>query len=155
MSGNSRCERSQFAYNDGISLTDLANRFGSDKGMLMGIGGPPHRYTYLYDLLLAPYRTRSINFLEFGLIIHDPQGGATGGEKSDRLRCRCGSNISPKPCFRLGESGKYIDNPLLSVDTKDRFKRAGRHHRALVSTKAFLWTLSLRQVQKLVGLLHS
>jgi hypothetical protein len=80
MSGNSRCERSQFAYNDGISLTDLANRFGSDKGMLMGIGGPPHRYTYLYDLLLAPYRTRSINFLEFGLIIHDPQGGATGGE---------------------------------------------------------------------------
>lgn len=40
-----------------MSLTDLANKFGSDKGTLHGRGCRPHRYTYLYDLILHPYRS--------------------------------------------------------------------------------------------------
>ncbi len=56
-----------------VNLTDLANRFGSDKGTVTGVGGPPHRYTYLYDILFAPYRTHPINLLEIGLAV----GGLT------------------------------------------------------------------------------
>lgn len=41
-----------------INLTDLADRFGSDKG------STKHRYTELYHLLFNPYRGRKINFLE-------------------------------------------------------------------------------------------
>jgi predicted O-methyltransferase YrrM len=50
----------------GPSLTELANRFGSDKGTVSGINGPPNRYTRLYDMLFAPYRNRRINLLELG-----------------------------------------------------------------------------------------
>ena len=55
------------------NLTDLANEFGSDKGTKHG--HPPHRYTYLYDLVLASYRNRNINLLELGLCGGGPEVG--------------------------------------------------------------------------------
>jgi hypothetical protein len=56
------------------NLTDLADRFGSDKGSVK------HRYTELYQMLFHPYRTRPIAFLEMGLQI----GGPEHGESADR-----------------------------------------------------------------------
>jgi hypothetical protein len=55
------------------NLTDLANQFGSDKGTV--VGNPPHRYSYLYDLLFAPCRDQPIRFLEMGLAIGGPELG--------------------------------------------------------------------------------
>ncbi len=50
-------------------LTQLADRFGSDKG------SRKHRYTELYDLLFLPFRDRPITFLEMGLLIGGPEHG--------------------------------------------------------------------------------
>jgi hypothetical protein len=52
-----------------MNLTDLADRFGSDKG------STKHRYTELYHMLLHPYRNQPINFLEMGLLIGGPEHG--------------------------------------------------------------------------------
>jgi hypothetical protein len=54
-----------------LTLTALANQFGSDKGTK--VGAPPHRYTYLYDLIFWPVRELPINFLEVGLAIGGPE----------------------------------------------------------------------------------
>ena len=51
------------------NLTDLADRYGSDKG------SAKHRYTELYNMLLQPYRTAPVNFLEMGLQIGGPELG--------------------------------------------------------------------------------
>lgn len=56
-----------------MNLTALANDFGSDKGTTAG--HPPHKYTYLYDLLFYPYRSKDINFLELGLAVGGPEVG--------------------------------------------------------------------------------
>lgn len=53
-----------------VSLTDLADYFGSDKGTVK------HRYTELYHMLFYPYRHRKITFLEMGLLIGGPEHGA-------------------------------------------------------------------------------
>jgi hypothetical protein len=53
------------------NLTDLADRYGSDKGSLK------HRYTELYQMLFAPFRERPIAFLEMGLQIGGPELGAS------------------------------------------------------------------------------
>jgi len=55
------------------NLTDLANKYWSDKGTIAG--GPPHKYTYLYDLILNKYCNYPINFLELGLAIGGPEVG--------------------------------------------------------------------------------
>ncbi|APX91184.1 hypothetical protein BV394_13835 [Brevirhabdus pacifica] len=55
-------------------LTELANRFGSDKG------SDKHRYTELYHMLFQPYRDRKITLMEMGLLI----GGPEHGEDPDR-----------------------------------------------------------------------
>lgn len=52
-----------------LNLTDLADRFGSDKG------STKHRYTELYQMLFLPYRKRKFNFLEMGLLIGGPEHG--------------------------------------------------------------------------------
>lgn len=52
-----------------VNLTDLADRYGSDKG------SAKHRYSELYQLLFLPYRMRAINFLEMGLMIGGPEHG--------------------------------------------------------------------------------
>ena len=57
------------------SLTELANRFHSDKGTAWSYR---HKYTYLYDLMFWPYRHAPVNFLELGL--------AVGGPESDQGR---------------------------------------------------------------------
>lgn len=46
------------------SLTALANELKTDKGTTWG---DRHGYTLVYEMLLAPYRDRKINFLEIGL----------------------------------------------------------------------------------------
>ncbi len=53
-----------------VNLTDLADRYGSDKG------SGKHRYTELYQMLFHPYRERAIAFLEMGLQIGGPELGA-------------------------------------------------------------------------------
>lgn len=57
-------------------LTQLANRFGSDKG------SRKHRYTELYDLLFLPFRDRPITFLEMGLLIGGPEHGNDPGRET-------------------------------------------------------------------------
>lgn len=52
-----------------LNLTDLADKYGSDKG------STKHRYTELYNMLFQPYRNRKINFLEMGLQIGGPEHG--------------------------------------------------------------------------------
>lgn len=59
-------------------LTTLADKYGSDKGTRRG--SPPHRYTYLYDLILGQYRSWDCVFLELGLAV----GGPEVGGPSDR-----------------------------------------------------------------------
>lgn len=54
-----------------VNLTDLADRYGSDKG------STKHRYTELYHMLFQPYRNRAITFLEMGLLIGGPEHGAS------------------------------------------------------------------------------
>ena len=61
-----------------LNLTDLANKYNSDKGTISG--GPPHKYTYLYDMILNKYTSQPINFLELGLA----QGGPEVGGPVDR-----------------------------------------------------------------------
>jgi SAM-dependent methyltransferase len=53
------------------NLTDLADRFGSDKG------SAKHRYAELYHMLFQPLRDRPITFLEMGLLIGGPEHGAS------------------------------------------------------------------------------
>lgn len=57
-----------------MNLTDLADRFGSDKG------STKHRYAELYQMLFLPHRERALNFLEMGLQI----GGPEHGNSADR-----------------------------------------------------------------------
>ncbi|WP_245306358.1 hypothetical protein [Roseovarius aestuariivivens] len=65
----------------GENLTDLADRYGSDKG------STKHRYTELYHMLFHPYRQSSITFLEMGLLI----GGPEHGVDADRVTKDCPS----------------------------------------------------------------
>lgn len=61
------------------NLTDLADRYGSDKG------SRKHRYTELYHMLFSPYRQRKITFLEMGLLIGGPEHGARTDRKTADL----------------------------------------------------------------------
>ena len=61
------------------NLTDLADRFGSDKG------STKHRYTELYHMLFHPYRDRAITFLEMGLLIGGPEHGASADRETKDL----------------------------------------------------------------------
>ena len=51
------------------NLTDLADRFGSDKG------STKHKYTELYHLLFEPRRQHDLTLLEMGLLIGGPEHG--------------------------------------------------------------------------------
>ncbi len=61
------------------NLTELADRFGSDKG------STKHRYTELYHMLFHPYRDQPITFLEMGLFIGGPEHGKSADRKTDDL----------------------------------------------------------------------
>jgi len=61
------------------NLTDLADRFGSDKG------STKHRYTELYHMLFHPWRQREITFLEMGLLIGGPEHGVDADRATDDL----------------------------------------------------------------------
>jgi hypothetical protein len=61
------------------NLTDLADRYGSDKG------SAKHRYTELYQMLFRPLRERPITFLEMGLQIGGPELGAAAGRATTDL----------------------------------------------------------------------
>lgn len=62
-----------------VNLTDLADRYGSDKG------STKHRYTELYHLLFNPLRRRAIRFLEMGLLIGGPEMGHDPGRETADL----------------------------------------------------------------------
>lgn len=61
------------------NLTDLADRYGSDKG------STKHRYSELYQMLFLPYRDRDIAFLEMGLQIGGPEHGESADRKTTDL----------------------------------------------------------------------
>jgi hypothetical protein len=61
------------------NLTDLADRFGSDKG------STKHRYTELYHMLFHPYRDKAIAFLEMGLLIGGPEHGLSADRETKDL----------------------------------------------------------------------
>lgn len=61
------------------SLTELADRFGSDKG------STKHRYTELYHMLFSPLRGRKITFMEMGLLIGGPEHGVDADRKTRDL----------------------------------------------------------------------
>lgn len=61
------------------TLSDLAERFGSDKGP------KKHRYTELYELLFRPFRDRPVTFLEMGLLIGGPEHGVDAGRETPDL----------------------------------------------------------------------
>ncbi len=54
-------------------LSELADQHGSDKGVR--VGNPPHRYTFLYDLIFHELRARPIALAEIGLAIGGPELG--------------------------------------------------------------------------------
>lgn len=58
------------------SLSDLAERHGSDKGP------SKHRYTELYEMLFRPFRDAPITFLEMGLLIGGPEHGIDAGRET-------------------------------------------------------------------------
>ena len=75
----------------GENLTDLADRYGSDKG------SKKHRYTELYHMLFHPYRQRKITFLEMGLLIGWPEHGhAADRETTDCPSIRMWLDYFPK-----------------------------------------------------------
>lgn len=62
-----------------INLTDLADKYGSDKG------STKHRYTELYHMLFQPFINRKINFMEMGLLIGGPEHGIDADRKTSDL----------------------------------------------------------------------
>lgn len=62
-----------------VNLTDLSDRYGSDKG------STKHRYTELYQMLFLPYHNRPIQFLEMGLQIGGPEHGESADRKTTDL----------------------------------------------------------------------
>lgn len=76
---------------EAMNLTDLADRFGSDKG------SSKHRYSELYHLLFNPYRGRKIRFLEMGLLIGGPElGGEVDRKTADLPSIRMWLDYFPK-----------------------------------------------------------
>lgn len=61
------------------NLTDLADKYGSDKGSRR------HRYSELYQMLFLPLRGRKINFLEMGLLIGGPEHGVDADRETGDL----------------------------------------------------------------------
>ena len=62
-----------------MNLTDLADKFGSDKG------SKKHRYTELYHMLFQPFIDRPITFLEMGLLIGGPEHGIAADRETKDL----------------------------------------------------------------------
>lgn len=61
-----------------FNLTELANRYGSDKGTTFA---DAHFYTPLYDMILGPRRSEVSRMLEIGLLRNGPEVG----EDADRV----------------------------------------------------------------------
>ncbi len=62
------------------NLSALADRFGSDKGRVAGVG---HRYTMIYDLIFSDYRDQAIHLLEIGLAAGGPEVGNDAERRVD------------------------------------------------------------------------
>ncbi len=62
-----------------MNLTDLADRYGSDKG------SKKHRYTELYHMLFQPLVNRKITFMEMGLLIGGPEHGIDADRETKDL----------------------------------------------------------------------
>lgn len=60
------------------NLTSLANRFGTDKGSMVGNA---HSYTRYYSFMLEQFRYKTFNALEIGLL----RGGPEAGGSEDRV----------------------------------------------------------------------
>lgn len=60
------------------NLTELANRYGTDKGTQTK---EAHGYSLIYDLLFAGFRDKAFNLLEVGLAIGGPELGGDAGRE--------------------------------------------------------------------------
>ncbi|WP_157602428.1 hypothetical protein [Sphingomonas sp. PR090111-T3T-6A] len=65
-----------------FNLTQLANRYGSDKGTAVGNA---HHYTLFYETLLAPRRENIRRMLEIGLLRNGPEVGASADRETGDL----------------------------------------------------------------------
>lgn len=66
------CPYSQNSHMKSLNLTELANKFESDKGTEHF---EKHGYTLIYETLFSPLKSKSIVFLEMGLCIGGPEFG--------------------------------------------------------------------------------
>lgn len=62
-----------------MTLTDLANYYGSDKGSSVGA---KHKYTPLYDFILRPFKDKKLRLLEIGLLRGGPELGFEASRKT-------------------------------------------------------------------------
>jgi hypothetical protein len=109
------------------NLTDLADRFGSDKG------SGKHRYTELYQMLFLPYRTRAIAFLEMGLQIGGPEHGASADrETTDLPSVRMWLDYFPKADIH----GLDVSDFSWFKDKRFTFHRCDMDDRAKVAAAA-------------------
>ncbi|MBR0738732.1 hypothetical protein JQ581_17490 [Bradyrhizobium liaoningense] len=65
-----------------MNLTDLANKYCTDKGTVTGAG---HGYTLVYDMLFNSLRNQPINFLEIGLCAGGPEVDGPVNRATERL----------------------------------------------------------------------
>jgi hypothetical protein len=103
-----------------VNLTDLANRYGSDKG------SAKHRYSELYQMLFLPYRQRAIRFLEMGLMIGGPElGGSADRQTTDAPSVRMWLEYFPKAkVFGLDVSDfSWFDDPRFTFLRCDMDRR--------------------------------
>ena len=56
-----------------MTLTDLANKYGTDKGTREC--GTRHDYTLTYEKFLEPLRNNTLNLLELGVVMEGTGGG--------------------------------------------------------------------------------
>ncbi|MFM2354490.1 MAG: hypothetical protein RLZZ528_226 [Pseudomonadota bacterium] len=109
------------------NLTDLADRYGSDKG------STKHRYSELYQMLFLPYREREIAFLEMGLQIGGPEHGkGADRQTTDLPSVRMWLEYFPKARIH----GLDISDFSWFSDARFSFHRVDMDDRALIATAA-------------------
>jgi SAM-dependent methyltransferase len=86
------------------SLTELANKYGTDKGT---ISQASHSYTVIYDMLFNAYRNQNINILEIGL----STGGPELGNSPDRV-------VTDAPSIRMWHEF-FPNGKIYGIDISD------------------------------------
>ena len=68
------------------TLTQLADEYGSDKGIIAhGPHNEAHKYSLIYDLLFSNLRSKEVRLLEMGLLIGGPENGRPADRETNDL----------------------------------------------------------------------